>query len=104
MSQGPSNRAQTLPRGWERVSDYCIRSTDGRFTVCKYGVADNTYRYETWDRKDQIASGMSTAAEAIRASERRATTSSSSAQAAGPKFSPSQDGAPAAQLSFIEAD
>jgi hypothetical protein len=95
MSNGLSSGT---PNGWRRVSDYCIARDD--WTICKVWV--NGWRYELWQGKNQLAVGMSTAAEAIREYSRR-TTSNNSAPAPGPKSSPSPDGAPAAQLSFLEA-
>lgn len=56
----------SIPQGWEYVSDWCIRSADGNWTICKYGIANNRYMYEIWNIKNQIAVGMSTAQDAIR--------------------------------------
>jgi hypothetical protein len=55
---------------WKRVSDWCIRSKDGRFTVCKYGTAEG-WRYECWDGKQCIAAYLMTADEAKRKCEER---------------------------------
>ena len=36
---------------WVRVSDYAIRSDDGRFTICRVGT-QNGDRYELWSRAE----------------------------------------------------
>lgn len=49
---------------WKKVSDYCIQSDDGQFTVCKIGE-----KFEAWQLKDQFAVNLDTADEARAACE-----------------------------------
>jgi hypothetical protein len=78
--------SRELPPGWVEVSPWCIRSDDGRFTICKYGIADDEYRYELWKGKDQLSVGMPTALDATRLH----LSIMDSSQEAGPKSPPSQ--------------
>ncbi len=89
--------SRQLPTGWVEVSPYCIRTDDGSATICKVFVTG--WVYELWIGKNLIAAGMSTARDAIRLHG----SITAIPQEAGAKSSPSQAGAQAAQLSFIEA-
>lgn len=90
-------REAPLPEGWIRVSDWCLRSADGEYTICKVFVAG--WVYELWKGKEQVSVGMFTALDAIRLHGSTTATS----REAGAKSSPSLNGAPQGQLSFIEA-
>lgn len=95
-----------LPAGWVEVSPWCIRTADGNYTICKYGIGDGVVRYELWHLKNQVAVNLPSAAAAIREHTLRLAslpTSNSSTPAAGPKSSQSQAGDQAGQLSFLEA-
>jgi hypothetical protein len=87
---------------WERVSDWCIRSPCGEYTIAKIGLVEG-WRYELWHGKNQIVVGMLSASEAIRAYTSRLATLGSSSPASGAKSSQSPAGAQAEQLSFIDA-
>jgi hypothetical protein len=84
--------SKQIPQGWSRVSDWCIRSDDGLYTVCRVFVSG--WVYELWRGKDLIAVGMSTAQDAIRL--RGSTTATT--QEAGAKSMQSQAGAQAEPL------
>lgn len=95
MSQGPSDRAAKLPDGWQRVSDWCIRS--GEYTICKVFVSG--WVYELWHGKNLIAVGMSTAQDAIRLH----TSITDTSRAAGAKSTQPAAGAQRDLLSSTEA-
>jgi hypothetical protein len=96
MSNGKS---KGTPDGWHRVSDYCIRTDDRLWTICKIGVDHDRWSYELWKGKEQLSVGMSTALDAIRLHSQITATSPE----AGTKSSSSQVGDQAEQLSCIEA-
>lgn len=57
-----TSRTNTLPDGWARVSNYCVRNGD--YTICKIGGADG-WRYELWRLTEQLAVNLITRDEAI---------------------------------------
>jgi hypothetical protein len=75
-----------FPAGWVEISDWCIRSDDGQYTVCRVFVTG--WVYELWHGKNLIAVGMSTAQDAIRLHTSITVTS----QEAGAKSSQSLGG------------
>ena len=87
----------SIPEGWKKVSDWCIRSADGSATICKVFVSG--WVYELWIGKNQIAVGMSTAQDAIRLHGQIVSTM----QVVGTSSSASQDGDQVGQLSFLES-
>jgi hypothetical protein len=100
MGSMSNGKSRDLPDGWERLSDWCIRSPDGLWTICKIGAAKG-YVYELWHLKNQIVVNLPSADAAIREHTLRQAsshTSNSSAPAAGPKSSPSQAGVQAELL------
>jgi hypothetical protein len=52
------------PDGWKYVSDWCIRSDDGLYTICRVFVTG--WVFELWHLKNLIAVGMCTQQDAIR--------------------------------------
>jgi hypothetical protein len=77
----------SIPQGWQRLSDWCIRSDDGAWTVCRVFVTG--WVYELWHLKNQIAVGMFTQQDAIRLHHTSITATS---REAGAKSSQSLGG------------
>jgi hypothetical protein len=74
-----------LPAGWVGISDWCIRSKCGLWTICRYGIGDNEERWELWNGRTQLVVNLSSESEAIRAYTSHRDTQASSAMAAGAK-------------------
>lgn len=71
----------SIPEGWSYISDWCIRSEDIAWTICKYTNAAGQIRYELWHLKNQVAVDLPSAEAAIHARTLHlATPDSSSAQ------------------------
>jgi hypothetical protein len=69
-----------------------MRSDCGRYTIVKYGIADDEYRYELWDRKNLVAGKLLSASEAIRAHTLHLATQVSSTPATLTTSAQSPDG------------
>lgn len=89
--------------GWNRLSDYCIRSPCGEYTICKIGLKDG-WRFELWKGRNCVKDSMLTAQEAIRAYTSRQDIRVSSIQPKTGSASAAESTGDQAELSlFTEA-